>query len=589
MPKDMIHDIMISRMGKLACEGAAGLWADRWWKYIFVDGWRKEMKKKVVISAAVIILAGAAIVGAVQWKRLQVRKKEQAVSGNLGQDCTVEEVLHETKKIYTDEYQAEADSQIAGWKEEETYSVESPLLVWNPYGTNTGAIYYYAGTETESYVICEITPERGTVLKNRLKNDSPDGLTTEHEYLVTGLAAGQLNRIKLSFYNESDRLLQEKTYTVKLKADEEIPDIINVEKGESTEELTEGLFAVLGHDKSTAKNIYYYDNDGVSRGRTPLNKYRTDRILTIDGNMVYSYTLSDIAVVNRLGKVIKRINLGKYKLHHDFMYDENKKLLLCLANDGDKDTIEDVLISVNPETGEVKNLIDFEVLLQDMRDISVQREGGKNTYGGTELDWLHLNSLDMINEKDAVFSSREESAIIKINNIYDKPSIDYLIHKGSLYKGTKYQKLLLKAEGTVVGPAGQHTITVEHDESLKKNQYYLFFYDNNFGSAKTLPDFDWSLYPGVGTYREGSASYFTKLLVDEDTRTYKMVQQFEVPYSSVVSGVNYFNGNITFSSGMDHSYGEYDKEGNMICTYTYEAERYAYRVIKYDFKDIFYQ
>lgn len=546
------------------------------------------MKKKFIISVVAIILAGVAAIGAVQWKKSHNRAKEQQTVGILEADCTIEEVVHETKKIYTDEYQAEADQQIAEWKEEETYSVESPLLVWNPYGTNTGAFYYYARTESDSYVICEIMPEHGSTIKNRLKNDSENGLTKEHEYLITGLATGQVNQIKLSFYDGSDRLLQEKSYTVKLKEDAEIPAITKVEKGESKAALTEGLFAVLGHDKSKAKNIYYYDNDGVSRGKTPLNKYRTDRILTIDGNMVYSYSLSDIAVVNRLGKVIKKVNLGKYELHHDFMYDENKKLLLCLVNDGDKDTIEDVLISVSLETGEIKKLVDFEVLLQDMRDLSVQRKGGKNTYGGTELDWLHLNSLDMINDKDAIFSSREESVLIKLDNIYDNPSIDYLIHKGSLYKGTKYEKLLLKSKGKIVGPAGQHTITVEHDESLKENQYYLFFYDNNFGSAKTLPDFDWSLYPGVGTYREGTASYFTKFLVDENKGTYEMVQQFDVPYSSVVSGVNYFGDNITFSSGMDHTYGEYDKDGNMICTYTYEAERYAYRVIKYDFEDIFY-
>ena len=209
---------------------------------------------------------------------------------------------------------------------------------------------------------------------------------------------------------------------MQLKEDKKIPAITKVEKGESTAPLTEGLFAVLGHDKSTAKNIYYYDNDGVSRGRTPLEQYRTDRILTIDGNMVYSYRLSDLAIVNRLGRVIKTVNLGKYKLHHDFMYDARKKGILCLVNDGDKDTIEDVLISVSLETGKIKKLVDFEDLLQDMRDRSVQRKGGKNTYGGTELDWLHLNSLDLINEKDAIFSSREESVLIKIKNLYEKPS-----------------------------------------------------------------------------------------------------------------------------------------------------------------------
>ena len=117
----------------------------------------------------------------------------------------------------------------------------------------------------------------------------------------------------------------------------------------------------------------------------------------------------------------------------------------------------------------------------------------------------------------------------------------------------------------------------------------MFMYNNNFGSAKTLPQFDWSLYPGVGTYRKGTASYFCKYLVDENQKTYELVQQFSVPYSSVVSGVNYIGNNITFSSGMDHTYGEYDKQGNMICTYTYAAKRYAYRVIKYDFTDVYYE
>lgn len=555
--------------------------------FIIDNGWREQMKKKVLISIVTVVFAGVVAVAAVQWKKAHDRK-EQQTSSVSGDDCRVEEVVHEVKKIYSDEYQAETDSQLADWKEDDSYSVESPLLVWNPYGTNTGSCYYYARTTTDSYVVCEVKPQGGSVIKNRLKNDSASGLTKEHEYLITGLATGQKNQITLSFYDSSDQLIQEKSYSVTLKKDAEIPAIKKMDIGDSEEELTEGLFAIMGHDKSKAKNIYYFDNEGISRGKTPLDKYRTDRILTIDGNMVYSYSLSDIAFVNRLGKVVKKLNLGKYKLHHDFMYDEDKKVILCLVNDGDKDTIEDVLISVNVETGEVKNLVDFEVLLQDMRDRSVQRKGGKNTYGGTELDWLHLNSLDMLNDKDAVFSSREESAIIKINNIYENPSIDYIIHKGSLYKGTKYEKLLLKPEGKIVGPAGQHTITVEHDDSLKENQYYLFFYDNNFGSAKTLPDFDWSLYPGVGTYKEGTASYFTKFLVDENKGTYKMVQQFAVPYSSVVSGVNYFGGNITFSSGMDHTYGEYDKEGKMIRTYTYEAERYAYRVIKYNFEDIFY-
>lgn len=540
----------------------------------------------IVISVVALIVIAVVCVFAYKYvSKKDTETNTTVVSG----DYKLEQVSYVSKDIYTEQFQKDVDNQIANWKAGNSYTIDQPLLIWNPYKTNTGSMYYYATCEEESYVVCEVQPKKGSLLRNRLKNDGADGYTREHEYLITGLAVGQNNKVRLSYFNKKGVQIKEKEYSFTIKKDKKIPAIINVEKGDSDKPLTQGLFAVLGHDKSTAKNIYYYDNDGVSRGKTPLKDYRTDRILEIDGNMVYSYDLSDIAIVNRLGRVTKTVSLGKYELHHDFMYDEKQRLLLCLVNEEGKDTIEDVLISVDLESGEVKKLVDFEELLKEMRKISVQREGGKNTYGGTELDWLHLNSLDLLNDSDAVFSSREESVLIKVKNIYTNPKMDYLIHSGSLYKGTKYEKLLLKGEGKIVGPAGQHTITVEQDSSLKEGQYYLFFYDNNFGSAKTLPDFDWSLYPGVGTYREGSASYYTKFLVDENKRTYKMVQQFPVPYSSVVSGVNHYEGNITFSSGMDHTYGEYDKDGKMICTYKYDAKRYAYRVIKYNFNGIFYE
>ena len=134
-----------------------------------------------------------------------------------------------------------------------------------------------------------------------------------------------------------------------------------------------------------------------------------------------------------------------------------------------------------------------------------------------------------------------------------------------------------------VGHAGQHTITVEKSADLPENQYYLYLYNNNFGSAKTLPNFNWKKYKGVGTYRKGSASYYYKYLVDETKKTYQLVKKFAVPYSSVVSGVEHYKGNITFSSGMDHTYGEYDSDGKMIRIFEYAATRYAYRVMKYDF------
>ena len=506
-------------------------------------------------------------------------------------DSKVKKVTHQEKNIFTNAYQKEAQNQIDKLKEENDYTVYQPLLIENPYGTNSTSIYYFANTDRASYVKCtiEVKGSSAETITQTLKNDGEDNLTLQHEYQITGLVAGAKNKITLKFYDRKDRAIAKTYFYVTTQADFEIPKVTDINKGTSKIQMSNGLFAMLGHDKTDAANIYFYDNNGVNRGKMPLNSYRSDRLLTVNGQMIYSYEESKIAVMSRTGKIVKTYDLGQYELHHDFQYDKNSKQLLCLVNDTKKDTIEDVLISVNLKTGKVKKILDFEDLLSEMEKNAVQREGGKNTYGGTELDWLHLNSFDILEDGEMVFSSREQSAIIKITDIYKSPKIDYLIHGGSVYKGTSYEKYLLTQDGDEIGQAGQHTITVEKDSGLDDGQYYLYMFNNNFGSAATIPDFDWGLYPGVGDYQKGTASYYYKYLVDEKRGTYELVQKFELPYSSIVSSVQQLGGNIPFSSGMSKTFGEYDKDGTLIKSFEYEADKYSYRVMKYDFKGFYYK
>lgn len=506
----------------------------------------------------------------------------------MNSSAAVKTVKHSYKNVYTQKYQKQVFKQLNQWKKTKR-TISSPLLVKNPYGTMSTSLYYYGVSDEPYFVNCTITASGAETITRRLVNNGKDQLTTVHEYLITGLVAGKKNTIQLQFYDANQVLKKKMKYTITIKKDKAIPKITKVKKGSSKVAISQGFYAMFGHDKSKATNIYYYDNKGVNRGRTPLNGYRTDRILTVDGKWIFSYDLDKLAVMNRLGRIEKTITLKGYQLHHDFMYDAGHKKLLCLVNDKKKNTIEDVVISVDLKTKKTKKLVDFSSLMAAMRKKHVQRKGGKNTYGGTELDWLHLNSLDLVNDAELIVSSREESSLIKVNNIYSKPKIDYIIHSGTLYSKTKFKKYLLKRIGkSFVGHAGQHTITVEKDESLPSGQYYLYLYNNNFGSAKTLPKFSWKKYKGVGSYKKGKASYYYKYLVDEKKNTYKLVKKFSVPYSSVVSGVQHYYGNITFSSGMAHKFGEYDSKGKMIRTFTYQSKRYAYRVMKYDF-DIFYQ
>ena len=89
------------------------------------------------------------------------------------------------------------------------------------------------------------------------------------------------------------------------------------------------------------------------------------------------------------------------------------------------------------------------------------------------------------------------------------------------------------------------------DDSLADGQYYLYMFNNNYASSSAYTSFDWSLYPGTGDFESGTKSMYYKYLVDESKGTYKLVSSFTLKF-------------------------------------TYDADKYAYRVLKYDFKNYWY-
>lgn len=104
----------------------------------------------------------------------------------------------------------------------------------------------------------------------------------------------------------------------------------------------------------------------------------------------------------------------------------------------------------------------------------------------------------------------------------------------------------------------------------------------------TRSDYDWSNIEGVGTYQEGTNSYMYKYLVNENEGTYTLVETVALPYSAIVSSIEYYDNHLQTSSGRDCSFGEYDQQRQLIRQFNYEAEDYAYRAFKYSY-DIWFQ
>ena len=543
------------------------------------------MKKKVIIIC--IVLLCILILGVIGFLLYRNYMKNNLVSfkqSNINSEV-YSVITNKKVKHFNDEYQDEVDKKINKVMNK-SYSFESPFMIFNPYDTNTTALNIYFSEKGDLNYTISVSNDNIPNYTNKLKQYK---IGKNYGSSIIGLVAGYENNIKLTLTTDDGKTL-EKNILVDLtnvKYEGEVATVLDIEEGESINELEDGLYAVFGHDKNYNADIYLYDNNGILRSELNLEDYRADRIIfTDDNSIIYSSKEDELIKVNALGKIKEKYDLDNYAMHHDYVYDNNNNNLIILASEKNSDTIEDMVISLDLNTKKVTEIVDMKDLLPEMYEKAFHPE--KNSYGGNELDWVHLNSVDLIDDDSIVVSSRELSSVIKISNIFDEPTIDYILSDPSMYEDTTYIDLLYNKEGGFTSNAGQHSVVYEEDKTLNDGEYYLYMYNNNYGSSPTLPDFKFENYPNVGNYEDGEASYYYKYLVDENNNTYKLVDSIDVDYSSIVSSSQEYKNNIITSSGLSHLYAEYDKNGILIRKFKYTSKKFAYRVFKYDFVDFWF-
>ena len=331
--------------------------------------------------------------------------------------------------------------------------------------------------------------------------------------------------------------------------------------------------------------------------------------------MYFSASTHDIVGMNNLGQIVKFYNTtDKYLLHHDYAMDDDGNLVV-LATDTTKTTMQDQIITIDGDSGEITNVVDMTDLYSSYEESTATATMGTKatdnsssasaTTGkasestadsdSTKKDWLHLNTIQLTGDGSAILSSRETSTIIKISDVEGDPSIDYMIGESSFWEGTDYSQYLLTkdtSDGDWPSTGGQHSVTYVEDASLPDGQYYLYLFDNNFGLSNTRPDYSWTdNIEGIDTgYTEGTNSNYYKYLVDENAGTYKLVNPFEVPYSSIVSSAEeYSDGTIVIDSGMKGTWGVYSDDGTLIQQYKMKIlQSMIYRVYKYDFAGFYF-
>lgn len=474
-------------------------------------------------------------------------------------------------------------------------SMDAPLAVLDPFGTGSNGLLLSFQTERRSQIRYTVhTTSAELPDYTAVAQSSADGnsFSRNHCFLLIGLVPGETNEVTLEALGERGRVQQTVTFTINMpEAISGYANQLDTTDGDSTAALTDGLYYAMGLGDYYGYT-FFFDNDGVLRYEMVLEGFHSDRFLYTDGGLYTCVSSRKIALMSPLGQAVRVYDLGQYELHHDINWGPDGTIL-ALVNDTEQDTVMDVVISLDPATGEVSEVVDFSELMDGYygeMTHPVPITGGSFWQAG-EDDWLHLNSVQYMEKDDSILvSSRETSTIIKVSDIGGTPTLSAFIGDPAFWADTPYADLCYAMDGDFVAQYGQHDVELVADDSLEDGQYLLRMYDNNYWSLSTRDGYDPELADSVSTsLTSGDASYITFYLVDDNAKTFSLVEQHAVPYSAIVSNAQEIGGNFVVNSGVAHQFGEYDSDGNLIRAFDYDCMMNGYRVMKGDFVGYWFQ
>ena len=465
------------------------------------------------------------------------------------------------------------------------WTASMPLAILNPYGTGSNGLYLYFETDMATSVSYTVHVDGLADFSAEAADASGKDYTKTHEFQLIGLVPGEVNEVTLNISGKWGNTRQTIHFTVDMPQTRSgYATQLEVTEGESAAAQADGLFAMMRVNGYLGYG-FFFDNDGVMRYEMVLEGYGLDRVLFCGDEILTCVSSSKLARINGLGQVTWVCSLGGYDLHHDIGWGADGEVL-ALAEERGNDTVEDRLLSIDTETGEVTELVNFSAFLQEYYGITRPVAATDDFFWQAgEWDWIHLNSLQYMPESDSVIlSSRETSTILKVADLHGEPALGWLAGDERIWEGTAYEDACLAQEGGFVPQYGQHCVEYYADGE-EEGVYYLSLFNNNYLSINSR-DLELTVDGSVGRGLyggEGDASQVYIYRIDENQRTFSLEESFEVPYSSIVSnGSLCGDGNWTVNSGVAMVFGEYDSTGALIRQYAYECTMQNYRTFKYE-------
>lgn len=409
------------------------------------------------------------------------------VSGSVSNEVDTEEQLSVSLNDEWQETQSEKEKKYQNLLKSGEYTEDNIYVQLDPYDASPlSALLLFQTEDAMTVDISVAGKDEATTIKN-----SFDDYETDHNIPVLGLYPDTENEVTVTLTDESGNSMEKK---VTIKTGTLAKSIANIEVKEADTTKMELGDSELTFVVPSTKRAYAFDANGDVRWYSTRYNSHIFKELT-NGNLLYltkesndADTYNVLLETDYLGKIYHRYDFssssaandtGKSEgemtvIHHDGIELPSGNFLLTV-NDG-SNYIEDTMIELNRETGEIEKTIDLKDILPEAfyEDYdSTSREDGK-------VDWFHQNSVEYDEaDNSIIISGRHQDTIMKID--YDTSEIKWIMGDSSGWPES-YQKYFLK--GDVKASGGQHAAIVLSDQDDNDETTDILYYDNNISVTR---------------------------------------------------------------------------------------------------------
>lgn len=461
--------------------------------------------KKRILAIIIQILLLIIVAGLIVWV---------IFGGNMNSKA-VENVT----SLVDEQANKEADFKIDG------YTIDSPNVIKNPYGKSPlTALVIFRTTNSVSPTVTIHGDDDLTTFTHTFDS------STDHYLPIYGLYADRDNKVTISYKDGDQSVTKDITITTdKLPDDMVLPTEVKANK----EKLANELYFLTPSSKGYA--VAYDVNGDVRWYIDQLATWKIDRLnnghllLSTERLINQPYYTTGLYEMDLLGKVYTEFSLpGGY--HHDYFEMANGNLLVSSDDfNSDAGTVEDYIVELDRQTGEIVKKFDLKEVLNT--------DDGKSE-NWSSYDWFHNNSV-WYDEKTnvVILSGRHKDAVIAID--YDSGKLKWIIGDPTNWD-EEYQKYFFTPVGDdFEWQWSQHAAMVTPEG-------YIFILDNGNNKSKVSDDY----VPAEDSYTRG-----VMYKIDTDKMTIEQVWQYGKErgsdfYSPYISDVDYLDdGHYIVHSG----------------------------------------